>query len=150
MKYFTEVPVSSDMLHSKLSLLVDKVVEISLNEDEYSFSSEDVDNIRAECEFRLGILQARSESFGNPILAYWLKDGKLTVLKVIGEESEESTLDLASIAKGFEEIYIGAYVQNVIDEIDPFVDYDVCMVLCGMLDPMDLLDYDEYSDEDYL
>lgn len=145
MKLFTESPVSAEMLHPRFKYLIDKILD-SASED---CSMDDIDNIRSECEFRFGILQSRNESFGNPVFVCFIEGGDLVILTVKGDDFKETKLDLAPVPKGMEELYITTYIQNVISEIDPFVDYDICQVLCDCMNPINLVNYEDISDETF-
>ena len=143
MKFFTESPVSAEMLHPRFKYLVDRIVGSASD----SCSMDDIDNIRSESEFRFGILQARSNAFGNPVFVCFIDGGNLKLLTVEGDDFEESALDMSPVPRGMEELYITTYIQNVISEIDPFVDYDVCQVLCDCMDPINLISYEDISDD---
>jgi len=145
MKYFTETPKSAELLHPRVKYLIDLCVEkMPEGLEDYEY-----DNMRSEAEFRFGILEGRADSFGNTLFVCYTNKGRLFILTVFGEDWEESELDMSVIPAGMEQLYITTYIQNIISEIDPFVDYDLCQYLCDSMDYSQLIYEDVDSEEDF-
>ena len=145
MKHFKETPVDSRMLHPRLKYLVDLVLDQS-----EGLTDDEIYNVRSECEYRFGLLQGRNESFGNIVLVVYIDEGYLVTLKVDGDDFNEDRIDLSVIPNGMEALYIVTYLQNMVMESDPFIDYDLCQVLCNSAHPTSLVDLEEYSDDEVM
>lgn len=145
MKYFTETPVEYKFLHPHFKHLIDLYMGIA-NEDP-SLSTMDISNIDSELKYRFGILQARNDAFGNPVVFMYIENEKLRTSIVSGEDFTLSELSLSSIPKGMRTLYMISYFENLINELDPFCDHDICQVLCHDGPPNMIVDMEIDSDE---
>lgn len=145
MKYFTEEPVEYKLLHPHFKHLIDLYMDIA-NEDS-SLSSMDLSNIDSELKYRFGVLQSRNETFKNPVLNLYVENDKLKTSRVDGEDFQIEEIDLSAIPKGMMALYMVSFLENLVLELDPFCDYDICQVLCGDGDPIMILNYEVKDDE---
>jgi hypothetical protein len=145
MSYITETPVEYRLLHPHFKHLISLYMDIA-NEDP-SLSGVDLSNIESEVTYRFGILQARNDLFKNSVLCLYIEGGKLKTSKVNGDDFiiEEMSIDV--IPSGMRSLYMVSFLENLIMELDPFVDYDICQVLCFEAPPILIVDHEMYRDD---
>jgi hypothetical protein len=145
MKYFKEEPVQYNFLHPHFKHLIDLYMDKANNDT--SLNSMDISNIDSELKYRFGVLQARNETFGNPVLNLYIEGNILKTSKVNKEDFQIEEIDLSYIPKGMLGLYLVTFLENLVIEIDPFCDYDICQVLCGDGDPIMIVNYDVDDEE---